>query len=173
MVVAIGLGIWHYHNRPSQVVIPVAPAQNTTTNNQSQGSSSNSTASTSSYKQTSSSGGNSASGGKDSGASGGPGPLTPSSGGLISNHHPGQGSPTTETSVCATTPGASCYIKFTKGNTTLQLQTGTADSNGTVYWNDWDISNYGFDSGQWTVTAVATFNGQTATATDATPLIAP
>lgn len=168
VIVAAGLGFWHYHDRPSQVVIGVAPAKNTTpASANSQAGSDNS--STSSTKQTAPAGGYGASGGKGSGSSGTAGPLTPS-GNFISNHHPGQNSPTVETSVCNTTPGAICYIEFTQGNDTLKLQAGTADSNGSVYWNNWDINNYSFNKGQWSITAVATLNGQTATATDATPL---
>lgn len=87
-------------------------------------------------------------------------------GSFVSNHHPGQGgAPTTESSVCNTTPGASCYIKFTNGESVQTLAAKLTDSNGSVIWN-WDVSNAGLASGSWKITAVATLNGQTKTTDD-------
>ncbi len=89
---------------------------------------------------------------------------------FVSNHKPGKnGAPTQETSVCKTTPGATCYIKFTNGDLTRTLPTKVADNDGVVYWN-WDIKDAGFSQGSWQITAIAYLNGQTATATDSLAL---
>ena len=92
-------------------------------------------------------------------------------GSFVSNHMPGQnGSPTTEQSVCNTTPGASCDIQFTNGNAVNKsLGATTADSNGTAYWS-WNINGGTLAPGSWHITAVVKLNGQTKTATDPTPL---
>jgi hypothetical protein len=71
-------------------------------------------------------------------------------------------------SVCNTSPGANCYIEFTKNGTTTKLSSQTTDSNGTTYWY-WNSSS--LNAGSWTVTAVATSNGQTKATTDARPLV--
>jgi hypothetical protein len=89
---------------------------------------------------------------------------------FVSNHRPGQnGSPTEEQSTCITTQGATCYIQFkntTSGQTTkLPVQVVGAD--GTTYWT-WDASI--LTSGSWQVTAVASLNSQTKSATDPTQL---
>ncbi len=92
-------------------------------------------------------------------------------GDFVSNHKPGQnGSPTTETSACNTTPGATCYIKFTSGDKTRTLDSKTADSNGTVTWR-WDTSDAGFSSGSWQISALASLNGQTRTVSDTRELV--
>ena len=98
-------------------------------------------------------------------------PLDPPYGQFVSNHAPGSGgSPTTVDSVCSTTPGAKCYIKFTKSDgTTSQLPSQTIGSDGSTRWSSWD-SNI-LSSGSWTVTAVATLAEQTKTTQDPTPLI--
>lgn len=94
-------------------------------------------------------------------------------GNFVSNHSPGQGgSPTTETSVCNTTPGASCYIKFTNGDKTRTLDTKTTDANGSTAWS-WNISDAGFSSGSWQITAIATLNGQAKLSTDQQSLLIP
>lgn len=97
--------------------------------------------------------------------------LLAPSGNFVSNHSPGQnGSPSQETSVCNTSPGASCYISFTQGNIVKQLAPKTADANGSVYW-DWDINSAGLSSGSWRVQAKASLNGQTKTTSDSMPLV--
>jgi cytoskeletal protein RodZ len=89
---------------------------------------------------------------------------------FVSNHKPGQnGSPTSEQSVCNTTPGASCHIQFTKGSLVKSLDTKVADSNGVAVWS-WDVKDAGFSSGSWQISAIANLSGQTKTATDPTPL---
>ena len=91
-------------------------------------------------------------------------------GDFVSNHSPGGPNPNQETSVCNTTPGASCYIEFTQGSSTKNLAIQTTDANGAAYWN-WDASI--LDSGTWTIKAVATLNGHTESATDSRPLVVP
>lgn len=94
--------------------------------------------------------------------------LTAPTGTFVSNHNPGVGSPTTEESICNTTPGASCYIEFEMGNVVKTLSTQTVGSSGTVYWS-WDATT--LTQGSWNVSAVATLNGQTKTSNDVTPLV--
>lgn len=90
-------------------------------------------------------------------------------GNFVSNHAPGtNGSPIAEDSVCNTTPGAKCYIKFTKSDgTASQLPTQVTGSDGSTRWS-WNSSI--LSSGNWTVTAVSTLNGQTKSTQDPTPL---
>jgi len=98
--------------------------------------------------------------------------VTPT-GNFVSNHFPGQnGSSTTEVSTCNTSPGASCYIKFTNLDTgdTTQLPSQTVDARGSTSWY-WDTSKDAhLTSGQWEVTAVATLGGQTQTTDDSLKL---
>ncbi len=92
--------------------------------------------------------------------------LTAPYGTFISNHYPGQnGTLTKEQSTCNTTPGASCYIRFTQGSVTRTLPTQTTNNNGSTSWL-WDIGKAGLTSGSWQVSAVATLNGKTSTTTD-------
>lgn len=102
-------------------------------------------------------------------------------GNFVSNHAPGtldysgKPTPTAETSACNTTPGASCYIKFTYTDTgqTTQLSPQTVDANGSAIWN-WDTSKDAhLTSGTWQITAVATLNGQSKTTDDPTKLTIP
>jgi hypothetical protein len=95
----------------------------------------------------------------------GAGPIQPT-GPFVSNNTPGQnGAPTTEVSVCNTTPGASCYIEFTNGGITKKLTSQTTDSNGAAGWS-WDIKDAGLTSGSWKITAIASYNGQSSSASD-------
>jgi hypothetical protein len=102
-------------------------------------------------------------------ATSGPPPAAPT-GNFVSNHHPGGSAPTSEASTCNTTPGAVCYIQFTKGSDVKKLDSRTIDSNGGALWY-WDVKTAGLGSGSWTITAVATLNGHTETANDALPLV--
>jgi hypothetical protein len=93
-------------------------------------------------------------------------PLYAPYGDFVSNHHPGDKSaPTSEVSVCNTTPGATCYIKFTNGATSTALPAKKTSSDGSAIWR-WDIKDANLTSGDWVITAVATLNGETKTATD-------
>ena len=85
---------------------------------------------------------------------------------FISNHRPGQnGSNLMESSQCTTTPGAKCYIKFTKGNVIKTLEEKSASNDGSIFW-EWNTADAGLTSGNWVVTAVATLGNQTKTTTD-------
>lgn len=95
------------------------------------------------------------------------------SGSFVSNHHPnlsGSPAPNTMSSVCNTTPGASCKISFTKDGSTKSLDTQTADANGAAYWN-WKLQDIGLAAGTWNIQASANLNGQTKTAADAMDLV--
>jgi cytoskeletal protein RodZ len=92
-------------------------------------------------------------------------------GNFVSNHKPGQNnSPLAETSVCNTSPGASCQIVFTKGGLTKSLPAQTTDRAGSTFWNDWTPTSIGLTTGSWQVQAKATLGSQSKTATDQIPL---
>jgi len=98
--------------------------------------------------------------------------LTPS-GDFVSNHHPnlsGSPAPNTESSVCNTTPGASCTITFTKDGVTKSLPAQAADTNGFVNWN-WKLQDIGLTSGTWKIKAVATLGSQNKSASDAMDMV--
>jgi hypothetical protein len=99
--------------------------------------------------------------------------LVAPTGNFVSNHFPGaNGSPTTEASTCNTSPGASCYIKFTNIDTgqTTQLSTQAVDARGSTSWY-WDVSKDAhLTSGQWKVAAVASLGSQTKSSDDALKL---
>lgn len=87
-------------------------------------------------------------------------------GALISNHRPGQnGSDLIEVSQCITTPGASCYLKFSKDGVVKTLPLKSTDSTGSVFWQ-WSVKDAGLTSGNWSITAVATLGSQTKSTTD-------
>ncbi|HEY4963525.1 MAG TPA: hypothetical protein VIH90_02405 [Candidatus Saccharimonadales bacterium] len=87
-------------------------------------------------------------------------------GSFVSNHKPGQnGSNLTELSQCITSPGATCYIKFTQNGVVKSLPEKTADSSGSIFW-EWNINDAGLTSGTWTITSIASLNGQTKSTTD-------
>jgi cytoskeletal protein RodZ len=158
LIIGAAAIVWHLH-RPHPASNGVIASTNPLLNNKKSQSSQSSSAQASAKDNSSSSGDQTPSG---------PAPLTPF-GNFVSNHHPGGSAPTTEASTCNTTPGATCYIEFTNGNTVKKLDAETANANGAAIWY-WDIKTAGLDSGSWTITAVATLNGQTKTANDSQPL---
>ncbi len=89
---------------------------------------------------------------------------------FVSNHMPGQnGSDMNEQSACDTTPGATCYIQLTdSGGKSTKLPSQTVGNDGSTIWN-WDANI--LTSGDWQVTAIASLNGQTKSATDPTKLV--
>lgn len=98
--------------------------------------------------------------------------LTPS-GNFVSDHHPnlsGYPAPNTMSSVCNTTPGATCQITFTQNGVTKSLPQQTADPTGFTNWN-WKLQDIGLTTGTWKIEAIATLNGQTKTAFDAMDLV--
>ncbi|MEO6513738.1 MAG: hypothetical protein ABIO22_03665 [Candidatus Saccharimonadales bacterium] len=94
--------------------------------------------------------------------------LIAPTGDFVSNHHPnlsGSPAPNTISSVCTTTPGASCTISFTKDGVTKSLPTQTTDRAGSAYWN-WKLQDINLTAGSWNITAAATLSGQTKVASD-------
>lgn len=76
---------------------------------------------------------------------------------FVSNHYPslsGSSAPSQEESTCTTTPGASCYIQFTKNDAVKKLATQITDDTGMTSWT-WDVKKSGFTIGDWKITAVA------------------
>lgn len=87
-------------------------------------------------------------------------------GNFVSNHYPGQnGSDLKELSLCTTTPGATCFIKFTRGDTVKVLPVKTTDQGGSATW-EWNITDAGLTSGSWKIEAIAKLGTQTASTTD-------
>jgi len=94
-------------------------------------------------------------------------PITPF-GNFVSNHSPnldGSPNPRTVQSVCNTSAGAKCSIEFIKDGVVKSLEAQTTDGTGATYWN-WDVDQAGLTPGTWKIKAIATLNGQTATAED-------
>jgi hypothetical protein len=91
--------------------------------------------------------------------------LVAPTGNFVSAHHISVS--TNISSVCNTTPGASCKITFTKAGTTRAVALKATDSNGSAYWNNWSPASVGITAGSWHVQAVATLNGQTKSTEDA------
>jgi cytoskeletal protein RodZ len=94
--------------------------------------------------------------------------LLAPSGDFVSSHH--VSSSTTLVSVCNTTPGATCQIKFSDGSQTISLPAQTADRGGSAYWDNWTPAQYGITAGSWKITAYATLNGQTKSSQDSLEL---
>jgi hypothetical protein len=108
-----------------------------------------------------------------SSAGSGSAPLIAPYGTFVSNHHPGDNSPNDEISYCYTTPGAACYIKFTKSGSgeTTRLASQTTGSDGSTSWS-WNVSNDAhLGSGHWEITAIATLSGQTKSTSDSLELV--
>ena len=98
--------------------------------------------------------------------------LTAPTGNFVSNHKPrisGDILQQQEESVCNTSLVAQCYIEFTSGSTTKQLQSQTTDKNGSVYWS-WNINQLGLSAGELKITAVSSLDGQTEKANDSLSL---
>ncbi len=162
IVILVVLGLLWYFNRPSHKTTVTIPTITSSRKQQSSSPASN-TSSNSQSTQTKSS--------ITSGSTGSTVALVAPWGVFVSNHRPGEnGTPTMENSSCNTSPGASCYIKFTNGDKTRTLPSQTTDANGSAIWS-WDVTNAGFTTGSWQITAIATLNGQTKSTTDTQPLV--
>ncbi len=97
-------------------------------------------------------------------------PRTPT-GQFVSNHLPNlSGKPYSnhENSVCTTTPGVLCEIRFTLGSTVKALPPQRTNENGDATWPDWTLQSIGLTEGSWRITAVAANGSKTATAEDVT-----
>ncbi len=100
-------------------------------------------------------------------------PLVAPTGNFVSDHHPnlsGSPAPNTMTSVCNTSPGASCRISFTNGSTTKSLADQVTDAGGVTYWY-WKLQDIGLTAGNWTITATSSSGGKSLSATDPMPLV--
>jgi len=99
--------------------------------------------------------------------------LLAPSGDFVSNHHPNLSespAPNTMSSVCNTSPGATCKIIFTKDGDMKTLPVATTDRGGAAYWN-WKLQDIGLTVGTWQIQAIASLNGQTKTALDVLDLV--
>lgn len=177
IVAIVGLS-YAFHIGPFKKTATVAPTASQYTKGQpvsnssssgpktSSSSSSTNASGTSSGSQKSNTSGNSTSSGSTAA------PIAPS-GQFVSDHHPNLGgspAPNSMTSVCNTSPGATCEITFTMGSTVKSLPAQTVDAGGATYWN-WTLQQYGLSGGTWQIEAIAKLNGQTATSTDPTSLV--
>jgi hypothetical protein len=100
-------------------------------------------------------------------------PLVAPTGNFVSDHHPnlsGSPAPNSMTSVCNTSPGASCQITFTSGSTTKSLPTQVTDAGGATYWY-WTLQDIGLTAGSWQVSATSSMNGNSLTSTDPMALV--
>lgn len=98
--------------------------------------------------------------------------LTPT-GDFVSNHHPnlsGKPAPNSISSVCTTTPGASCTITFTKDGISKSLPSQVTDRGGSAYWS-WKLQDIGLTAGSWNIKATASQDGKSLSATDAMQLV--
>lgn len=99
-------------------------------------------------------------------------PIAPE-GTFVSNHRPnlsGTPAPSSEESVCHTTPGASCMIEFSMGSEKKSLPLKVTDVNGNTNWS-WDVAQLGLREGEWQVTAIAMNGNLTATTQDQIKLV--
>ncbi|MBI3624229.1 hypothetical protein HY218_01205 [Candidatus Saccharibacteria bacterium] len=155
------VSVYVQHKQPNQTTIPsTSPNTSQPTNTDKQPASSNQSSDRDTTNEKSGSPGAVAS------------TLLKPSGTFVSNHHPnisGSPAPSTEQSVCNTSPGARCTITFTKGNSTKSLNSQVADATGATYWT-WDVKDAGFTPGSWQITAVATLGDQTLSTSDSLTL---
>jgi len=98
-------------------------------------------------------------------------PIAPF-GTFVSNHRPnldGKSSSNQMNSVCQTTPGVTCEIRFTSNGQIKILGPSKVGSDGYVSW-DWKLQDIGLREGSWGIEAIAK-NGDKTTATkDPMPL---
>lgn len=94
-------------------------------------------------------------------------PETPT--GLFLNTHTlslnGGAVPSGGESVCKTTPGATCNIRFTSGGVVKELGAKVAGPDGIVAWS-WTPAEVGLTAGQWQVEIIAARGNYTAVADD-------
>lgn len=95
-------------------------------------------------------------------------PVRAPSGEFVSNHSPnldGSPAPNLMSSVCSTTPGIQCSIRFSKDGVTKSLPAKITDTNGAAYWT-WRLQDIGLTAGSWKITAVAKSGATTKTFSD-------
>ena len=149
LIVFVGLGLYavRYHKTVSML-----PDTNKTLRTASKAPNSQTATAPATDSQKSPSGGSTASSTSE---------LKSPYGSFVSNHHPAYGDQ--EESICGSTPGATCYIRFTDGSTVKKLTPETVGAEGSTAWA-WDTKILG--SGSWKITAVASLNNQTKTTDD-------
>jgi hypothetical protein len=94
-------------------------------------------------------------------------PTNPN-GAFVSNHHPdldGSPAPNKMNSVCQTTAGATCEIRFIKDGVIKTLGPTKVGSDGYAIW-DWKLQDIGLTEGSWQIEALANSGGKTATTKD-------
>jgi hypothetical protein len=151
---------YHTHHKAK----PIATVNQYTKGEGSQPSSTSSTSNSSS--QTTSSSNDSKTGGSSAS-------LVAPTGNFVSDHHPnlsGSPAPNSMTSVCNTSPGASCQISFTDGSTTKSLPTQVTDAGGATYWY-WKLQDVGLTAGNWKVSATSSMGDSSLSATDPMTLV--
>jgi hypothetical protein len=74
------------------------------------------------------------------------------------------------TSVCNTTPNASCQISFTNGGTKKSLPAQVTDAGGVTYWYC-KLQDIGLTAGNWTVSATSSLDGISLSSTDPITLV--
>ena len=162
LIICLGIYFWLRPNTSGTVIPSTTPHQTFPASGQKQQAAENA------QQYTDSKTANTSNSSTNSGSS-----LISPSGTFVSNHHPnlsGTPAPSTEQSVCNTTPGAYCYIEFTNGSQIKKLSSQMADSNGSVYW-DWDVNSAGLSVGSWHITTVASLNGKTKSTSDSLDLV--
>ncbi len=100
-----------------------------------------------------------------------PATLIYPTGSFVSNHNPVLNNPNldSEQSTCNTTPGASCNIFFSNGSTSYSLGSKIVGSDGTANWS-WTPQTVGLTAGSWKITATATLNNKSLSASDQLPI---
>lgn len=98
-------------------------------------------------------------------------PVAPT--GLFLNSHElslsGDGVPAAGHSVCRTSPGATCVVRFVSDSGTVALGAKTVGDTGVVSW-DWTPSSIGLGTGTYRVEIVATRGGHEVVVHDARDL---
>jgi len=95
-------------------------------------------------------------------------PRTPTGNFVSAHHNVPLNAPMN--SVCTTTPGVTCQIRFTAGSIVKTLLKQRTNSDGSTLW-DWTPAKIGLTAGTWKVTAIATNGDKMASAADASPLV--
>jgi cytoskeletal protein RodZ len=166
VIIVVILLVLHFRNRPTSGTIPSQNPAAAASNKKPVAASSESSSGSASQTNSTPTG----TAAKDSSsAPAASGTLIAPYGDFVSNHSPSLSERQAESSVCNTTPGATCYIKFTKDGITKQLSPEVTDTSGTAYWS-WNVKEAGLTSGNWVITAVASLDGSTKTTKTDMPL---
>lgn len=157
LVIAGSIYAYHIHHKQKPI-----PTLNQYTKGQTSQPSTSSNSSTQSVNPPSSS--------KTGGASAS---LVAPTGNFVSNHHPNLSdspAPNSMTSVCNTSPGASCKIWFTNDGITKSLPSQVTDAGGATYWY-WKLQDIGLTAGSWKISATSSMGSDSLSSTDPTALV--